>query len=251
MRNQEQRTRWAWGGREGSPTPAFTLIELLVVISIIALLVGILIPAISKAKEAGRRTRCLVNLRSLGTALQMYMQQESKDLLPKVRPDNNGSTPSDPSILDVLEKYLDAPKPVSKGAEDWVVSEPWRCPSDRGGTDEASGFRPTWRRAGSSYLFTPGEVYTAGELLLLPNLAQAVTRTCQDFKPTIPMFIDADDWHHPRFGSGGFGEPERDAKEWHWRQGTYLVDAHAERSAWVSPAERQRFIQELLRAGGR
>lgn len=59
----------AVGNRRG-----FTLIELLVVIAIIALLIAILLPALSRAREVSRRTVCGTNLRQIGMAFQQYTE---------------------------------------------------------------------------------------------------------------------------------------------------------------------------------
>ena len=57
---------------------AFTLIELLVVLTIIAVLVGLLFPVLTKAKEKARRIRCVSNLRQIGLGLLLYAQNDEK-----------------------------------------------------------------------------------------------------------------------------------------------------------------------------
>src|SRR5688500_593553 len=60
---------------------AFTLVELLVVIGIIAILVGILLPTLSRARESANKTACLSNMRELGNAFRLYAAG-NKDAIP-------------------------------------------------------------------------------------------------------------------------------------------------------------------------
>ncbi|MBX3379969.1 MAG: prepilin-type N-terminal cleavage/methylation domain-containing protein [Phycisphaeraceae bacterium] len=188
---------------------AFTLIELLVVIAIIALLIGIAVPALSGARESSRRVKCMVNLSGIGKGLQMYMDTKSKGLLPFA----SGLIESTdrPTFPEVVGEFLDTPKPVKEADGFYRSNEPWKCPSDIIGTDEATNLEPTYRVGGSSYEYWPGSIMLLADFIKLeltrPEFSLTKLYQRQRNDPNTqqskywPVLACADQWHKLRAAS--------------------------------------------------
>ena len=140
---------------------AFTLIELLVVIAIILLLVGIVLPALSKARSQGKATVCGSRLRTLGQGIAIYAN-EYDDYLPPSRMPNiddqnwriyiEGGIKYRPTFLAIMGSEVgiqpfDDPKPYKNdvdregeaGGRQNYSSEVYVCPEAANWTDERNG----------------------------------------------------------------------------------------------------------------
>jgi prepilin-type N-terminal cleavage/methylation domain-containing protein len=86
----------------------FTLVELLVVIAIIGILIALLLPAVQSAREAGRRTQCMNNLKQMGLAVNGF--QEARKMLPSNRACEHKET-----WLVMIMPYLEERTPPRNG----------------------------------------------------------------------------------------------------------------------------------------
>jgi prepilin-type N-terminal cleavage/methylation domain-containing protein/prepilin-type processing-associated H-X9-DG protein len=92
-----------------SPARAFTLIELLITISIIAALVVIAVPATERVVHKSRATACLGNLRSLGSALQLYLNDHG-NYMPTLVTARESKDSDEDAIDNTLDEYTEDKK---------------------------------------------------------------------------------------------------------------------------------------------
>ena len=155
---------------------AFTLIELLVVIAIIGVLAALLMPALGRAKEAGKSAACISNLRQIGIALQVYVDSNNNRL---------------PFMRDQLTSTNQPPTNTLSGVEVVLKDQlgnlnVLRCPSDRAQLFEGTGSSYAWNS------------------LLNGQRADHLEVFGMQFNPhAIPVFFDKEAFHAARGANKG------------------------------------------------
>ena len=235
---------------------AFTLIELLVVIAIIAILAALLLPALAKAKEEGRRTNCMGNLRQLTLCWEMYTDDNAGVFAPNNWIDYEGagggfnqsvSWCNGNALVDTTTSNIQTGLLFPYNTSTAI----YHCPSDVSTIVDANG-NPLPQLRARSYNMSQ----SVNGLGLLPNPYSPGDGPVDAVQPcffkfsgiTNPtpsqlfVFIDENEWTlsddqfgypMPNYGSGVWWDMP--SNRHHQGANLSFADGHAERWHWVVP----------------
>lgn len=195
---------------------AFTLIELLVVISIIALLIGLLLPALSRARQAGRTAACLNNIRNFEIAHTLYVN-DHEGVMVDVGMGHGGSEFGDEELwwINSLKSYYGT-ELIARSPGDESIYWP---PEEGGSGEYVPGSDSRYRRTSygvNNYLSSaaPFRPWLRYSTIPMPSATVHFIMMAEE-----GQYAGADHPHVENWGNGGDSTPPR-------------ADQHIEMNAW-------------------
>ncbi|BAM03077.1 type II secretion system protein [Phycisphaera mikurensis] len=228
---------------QGRPSrPGFTLIELLVVISIIALLVGILLPALGAARTAAKSMQCLSQIKQFGIAQFSYMNDRNGILAPAQWADADGGTShwyesnefmsripgvTNDSSFAGNDTYQEASNeagflvcPLDESVADRYTNPFWEANVSYG-MNQAMGVDPSWYGGSPRETINYDSITSASEMMLMVDWVE-IPRVNWPIAGT-PYLVAYNDWFVPNIA----GTPENNLKYADWHGGDASNDPNA------------------------
>jgi len=198
---------------------AFTLIELLVVISIIALLVGILLPALGSARRAAQQSVCLSNTRQIAVVMQMYANDDRDNFYPTAQMMMMGDGP-EMSWINQTKPYVEALGVYVCPSDN---SENWEDPMPMNERITSYGINAYFTPNHPPYQgITPADIRTPTQTVIAAELIEDVT-----MDHFMPMYFGAP----PRVASMMMQGRQWDAVE--AKPKTLAFDRHTNKANYV------------------
>ncbi len=232
------------------PVAGFTLIELLVVVAIIGILASMLLPSLAGAKERAHVATCINNLRQMGIALRVYMDDHDSRYPPENVPDLDPATRQPTGQTKTIQYALGGysargelaevyPTAEARPLHSYMAPSPvYKCPRDKGQpllpcTTSAKQSPSNYDTVGCSYHYNSGSLTTLSDGGFQLPRAGGIAGQSEDWAPNPALYILL---HEPPARIYGCSDGGARWYQWHMNKGqTEIADPQRAPQEFRSP----------------